>query len=223
MPAEARVIIGDCRSALLDVEAGSVKACLTSPPYLGSPSYLHPAQPEAGREMGTEKTSEEYIGKLVEVFALVHRALREDGVLWLAIGDTDNTFGGPLAVPGRVAHALCRAGWFLRHHAVWRPAGEMNHAFLFGKAPGGRNELDRRELGDHWTFARDDLPTATFPTLPQRLVELLLVNGTEAGDLVLDPFCGSGSVLLGAQRLRRRSLGIELDPRQAWIAEERLA
>lgn len=60
----------------------SVHCCVTSPPYYGLRDYDHPDQ------IGMEKTPELYIEKLVKVFAQVHRVLRNDGTLWVNIGDS---------------------------------------------------------------------------------------------------------------------------------------
>ena len=90
-------IFGDCRDSLASLEAGSVQCCITSPPYWGLRSYLPADHPLKAREIGAEKTPEEYVAALVDVFRGVRRALRDDGVLWLNLGDTyanDGKWGG---------------------------------------------------------------------------------------------------------------------------------
>lgn len=77
-----RVLIGDCLAQLRTLPAGSVHCCVTSPPYYGLRDY------EAEGQVGLEKTPDEYIAKLVEVFREVKRVLRDDGTLWLNIGDS---------------------------------------------------------------------------------------------------------------------------------------
>lgn len=62
--------------------------------------------------------------------------------------------------------------------------------------------------------------TAVFPV---RLAEMCLRAGTEPGDLVLDPFCGSGTVGVVAARMGRRFLGIDLDPPTCLEARTRIA
>ena len=81
-------IFGDCRDSLASLEAGSVQCCITSPPYWGLRSYLPVDHPLKAREIGAEKTPEEFVAALVDVFRGVRRALRDDGVLWLNLGDT---------------------------------------------------------------------------------------------------------------------------------------
>src|SRR5690349_24795832 len=60
----------------------SVQCCVTSPPYWGLRDYGIEGQ------LGLEATPEEYVEKLVAIFAEVRRVLRSDGVVWLNIGDS---------------------------------------------------------------------------------------------------------------------------------------
>ena len=60
----------------------SVHTCITSPPYFGLRDYGHDGQ------IGLEQTPDEFVAKLVEVFREVRRVLRDDGTLWLNLGDT---------------------------------------------------------------------------------------------------------------------------------------
>lgn len=72
----------ECLSGLKEMPASSINCCVTSPPYYGLRDYGHDAQ------IGLEKTPEEYIRKLVAVFREVHRVLKDDGTLWVNIGDS---------------------------------------------------------------------------------------------------------------------------------------
>jgi len=83
----SRVIIGDCRAVLPTLEAGSVQTCVTSPPYWGLRDYGHAGQ------IGLESTPAEYVAGLVGVFREVRRVLRDDGTLWLNLGDSYNAAG----------------------------------------------------------------------------------------------------------------------------------
>jgi DNA modification methylase len=77
-----RVIHGDVLESLRAMEAGSVQTCVTSPPYWGLRDYGHPGQ------IGLEKSPAEYVAKMVEVFGEVRRVLKDDGTLWLNLGDS---------------------------------------------------------------------------------------------------------------------------------------
>jgi len=60
------------------------------------------------------------------------------------------------------------------------------------------------------------------PTVkPVELIEAMLRNSSRSEDIVLDPFLGSGSTLIAAERLGRRCFGIELDPRYVDVAVRR--
>lgn len=77
-----RIITGDCRDVLPTLDAGSVQVCVTSPPYYSLRDYSHPNQ------IGLEPTVDAYVAELVAVFRDVRRVLRDDGVLWLNLGDS---------------------------------------------------------------------------------------------------------------------------------------
>src|SRR5687767_11027471 len=82
-----RVLEGDCRQVLATLPAESVQTCVTSPPYWGLRDYGHPGQ------MGLEQTPAEYVEQMVSVFREVRRVLRDDGTLWLNLGDSYATSG----------------------------------------------------------------------------------------------------------------------------------
>lgn len=77
-----RIITGDSRHALSGLASGCVQCCVTSPPYFGLRDYGHAEQ------IGLEETPEAFVEQLVQVFREVHRVLRDDGTLWLNIGDS---------------------------------------------------------------------------------------------------------------------------------------
>ena len=80
--------IGDCCVTLRRLPAESVHCCVTSPPYFGLRDYGHAGQ------IGLEDTPEAYVARLVEVFREVRRVLRDDGTLWLNLGDSYAQAGG---------------------------------------------------------------------------------------------------------------------------------
>lgn len=76
------VVEGDALASLRTLPDASVQCCVTSPPYWGLRDY------GAEGQIGQETTPEEYVARLVEVFREVRRVLRDDGVLWLNLGDS---------------------------------------------------------------------------------------------------------------------------------------
>ena len=133
------VYVGDARSVLESIPADSVHTCVTSPPYFGLRNY------GVDEQIGLEQTPEQYIEKLVEVFREVRRVLRDDGTLWINIGDSYATRSGSqpprntrnscghtekrvppgykykdlIGIPWMLAFALRADGWYLRQDIIW--------------------------------------------------------------------------------------------------------
>ena len=76
------LLLGDCIEQMRTLPEQSVNCCVTSPPYFGLRDYGHDSQ------IGLEDTPEAYVQRLVEVFREVRRVLRDDGTLWLNLGDS---------------------------------------------------------------------------------------------------------------------------------------
>jgi len=139
---------GDAIEVLKAMPEQSVHCCVTSPPYFGLRDYGVEGQ------IGLERTPEEYVDKLVQVFREVRRVLRDDGTLWLNLGDSYNGSGGAggdynpgglkegqpkypgrkvpglkpkdlIGIPWMVALALRNDGWYLRSDIVWHKPNAM--------------------------------------------------------------------------------------------------
>src|SRR5262245_47660 len=82
------IFTGDCRKILPTIGSGTIQCCVTSPPYWGLRDYDHSAQ------IGAEDSPETYVSNLVEVFREVWRTLKDNGTLWLNIGDGYARNGG---------------------------------------------------------------------------------------------------------------------------------
>lgn len=137
---QVKILAGDWVEQLRTLEDGSVHCCVTSPPYWGLRDY------GVAGQLGLEKTPEEYVAKLVEGFREVRRVLRDDGSIWVNLGDS-YTSGGrgeqsrirswrpemPFAlkpkdlvgIPWRVAFALQADGWYLRSDIIWHKPNPM--------------------------------------------------------------------------------------------------
>ena len=154
------IVHGDARTALETLDAATVNCVVTSPPYFGHRRY---GGDESPGEIGRESDLDEYIGHLREVFAKVRRVLRDDGTLWLNLGDTYRR-GELLGVPWRVALALQNDGWRLRSDIIWqkpnampssvktRPTTDHEYLFLFSQCSDYYYDADAiRE--EHVTFS----------------------------------------------------------------------
>ena len=79
---KVNILIGDCRNLLREMAEKSVHTCVTSPPYFGLRDYGMDDQ------IGLEQTPEAFVAEMVAVFREVKRVLRDDGTLWLNLGDS---------------------------------------------------------------------------------------------------------------------------------------
>jgi DNA modification methylase/DNA-binding XRE family transcriptional regulator len=115
-----RIHVGDCREILHRLPTKQFHACITSPPYFQQRDYGVEGQ------VGLDASEEEYIRSVIEVMRGVKRVLRDDGTLWLVIGDSFTRSGSGsarrrkelLGLPWRVAFALQQDGWHLRQEII---------------------------------------------------------------------------------------------------------
>jgi DNA modification methylase len=138
-----RILQGDVREKLAELDAGSVQTCVTSPPYWGQRDY------GVAGQLGLNQTPTEYVTDLVGVFREVRRVLCADGTVWLNLGDSFQNAKGQaggidpkqpsrrhglrpqdraipglkpkdlVGIPWMVAFALRADGWWLRRDQVW--------------------------------------------------------------------------------------------------------
>jgi DNA modification methylase len=94
------ILIGDCLEVLRGLPDGMAQTCVTSPPYYGLRDYGHVGQ------IGLEETPDAYVARLVDVFREVRRVLRDDGTLWLNLGDSYARAGGT----DRQISSTCKVG-----------------------------------------------------------------------------------------------------------------
>jgi site-specific DNA-methyltransferase (adenine-specific)/site-specific DNA-methyltransferase (cytosine-N4-specific) len=150
-----------------------------------------------------------------------------------------------IGLPWRIALALQADGWYLRSDIIWnkpncqpesvkdRPTRSHEYVFLFSKteryffdnesikepSASTKSLKNRRSV---WNINTEPFKGAHFAVFPSKLVELCLLAGTEKGDLVLDPFLGSGTVGSVARHHMRRCVGIEINPEYATLASRRI-
>lgn len=148
-----------------------------------------------------------------------------------------------IGLPWRIAFALQADGWYLRSDIVWnkpncqpesvkdRPTRAHEYVFLFSKSEhysyypepimenGSDAKKNRRTV---WNINTEPFKGAHFAVFPSRLVELCILAGTKEGELVVDPFLGSGTVGAVSKRLKRSCIGIEMKPEFAKMAAQRI-
>lgn len=259
---DSAVLLGDALELLKGIPDRTFQTTTTSPPYWSLRDYGIDGQ------IGAEASVEKYVEKLVALFEEVRRVTRDDGTLWLNIGDSytsgGRTWRAPdkknpiramdvrpptpeglkpkdlIGVPWRLAFALQEAGWYLRSDLIWhkpncqpesvkdRPTRAHEYLFLFSKSDRYKYNQDavrgpnNRNLRTVWDIKTKPYRGAHFATFPLELIKPSILLATSEGDLVLDPFLGSGTTGVASLKAQRRFVGIELNPEYIQIAEERL-
>lgn len=113
----ADIYCGDAALKMVNVGTETVQCCVTSPPYFGLRDYGVDGQ------IGQEKTPDDYVRNLVEVFREVKRALRSDGTLWLNLGDSYAGGGGFCATAPSTATS--KSGKYGTSGAAMRSVGRV--------------------------------------------------------------------------------------------------
>lgn len=94
MSTAATWLIGDVFDRLADLDDGSVHSVITSPPYWRKRRYLPAGHPMADREIGQEATPGEFLATLLRLTDDLWRVVRDDGTIWVNLGDTASGSGG---------------------------------------------------------------------------------------------------------------------------------
>lgn len=215
------VYLADCLDVLASLEPQSVDAVLTDPPY--SSGGRRENARSIRRSMLRETSDEEWIrGDAMSTNGFTW-LMRSCGLQWRR-----------LLVPG--GHALSFIDWRmwptlaaalesadLRQHPaiVWDKAAigmgtvfRNQHEFVVHMSAGNPREPYRRDVANVLRYAA--VRNGTHPTeKPEPLLRTLLSVVATEGQLVLDPFAGSGSTLAAARSLGMRSIGVEADERFA--------
>ena len=151
-----------------------------------------------------------------------------------------------IGIPWKVAFALQADGWYLRQDIIWSKPNAMpepvrdrctrshEYVFLLSKSriyfydndavkeptTDGSSYRNKRDV---WSINTQPFKGAHFAVFPEALVEPCILAGSEEGDTVLDPFCGSGTVGVVSNRFNRNFIGVELNEDYIKIAEERIS
>jgi DNA modification methylase len=204
-----RVIQGDCTAVLKTIPAESVDFVLTDPPYFVQ------YKDRSGRTIRNDR----YPGQILDAFNDVYRVLKPNSLCvsfygWNRVDSFFSAWKGAGFVP--VGHIV-----FSKSYASAQRFVRYQHeaAYLLAK---GRPELPSAPISDvlPWHYTGNyNHPTEKSVDTIKPIIEAF----TKAGDVVLDPFAGSGSSLVAAALLRRQYIGIELEQKYCEHAWRRLA
>ena len=297
------ILYGDCRETLKNLTNSSVQMCVTSPPYYGLRDYGGEKN-----QIGQEQTPEQFIDELVKVFREVRRTLKDDGTLWVNIGDSYYNYRPSkgksypkqtvsktkqdlpdysskrnnklsnlkekdlIGIPWMLAFALRADGWYLRQDIIWHKPNPIpesvkdrctkshEYIFLLSKSKkyyydneaikepvkqdwGTRNRANGKYhnsgsgLQPHsgltksyttknkrsvWSITNKPYKHAHFATFPPDLIVPPILAGSKKGDIVLDPFMGSGTTGMVAKEHGRYFIGCELHDDYSELIRQRM-
>ena len=297
------ILYGDCRETLKNLTNSSIQMCVTSPPYYGLRDYGGEKN-----QIGQEQTPEDFIDELVKVFSIVRDKLKDDGTLWLNIGDSYYNYRPSkgksypkqtvsktkqdlpdysskrnnklsnlkekdlIGIPWMLAFALRADGWYLRQDIIWHKPNPMpesvkdrctkSHEYIFLlsknkkyyydneaiKEPvkqdwGTRNRANGKYhnsgsgLQPHsgltksyttknkrsvWSITNKPYKHAHFATFPPDLIVPPILAGSKKGDIILDPFMGSGTTGMVAKQHGRYFVGCELHDDYSELIRQRM-
>ena len=203
------IVNGDCIEVMRSLPWASVDFILTDPPYLVN------YRDRSGRSVANDAGDGAW---LKPAFRQMHRVLRPDSLCVSFYGwNKVDLF----------MDAWKSAGFSVVGHIVFRKRYGSNARFLSYRHESayllakGRPPLPGSPVPDvlDWEYSGNQLHPTQKPVQP---LKTLIGAFTKPGDVVLDPFCGSGSTLVAAQELGRRFIGIELDEQHHRTASIRL-
>ncbi len=242
-----RIIVGDCIEVLNRLPEASIDLVFADPPYnLQLNNELF--RPDNSRVDGVDEdwdkfaSFEAYDAFTRDWLGACRRVLKPSGSLWV-IGSYHNIF--------RVGAALQDLGFWVLNDVIWRKTNPMPnfrgrrftnaHETLVWASMGQKARYtfnydamkalnDELQMRSDWLFPicsgaerlRQDCGRKTHPTQkPEALLHRVILASSHVGDVVLDPFLGSGTTAVVAKRLGRAFIGIERDSAYAEAAEGR--
>jgi modification methylase len=244
-----RVIEGDCIEAMNGLPEGCADLVFADPPYnlqlegeLRRPDNSKVDAVDDGWDQFASFADYDRFTR--EWLTAARRVLKDGGGLWV-IGSYHNIF--------RVGAILQDLGFWILNDVVWRKTNPMPnfrgkrftnaHETMIWASKGRKQSYtfnyeamkalnDELQMRSDWTLpicsggerlkdANGDKAHST--QKPESLLHRVIVSSTKPGDIVLDPFFGSGTTGAVARRLGRRFIGLERDPKYARLARSRIA
>ncbi|WP_082617067.1 site-specific DNA-methyltransferase [Bosea sp. Root670] len=244
-----QILVGDCVAAMNALPPASVDLIFADPPYnlqLGGDLRRPDDSLVDAVDDDWDKFASfsDYDRFTRDWLAAARRVLKPDGALWV-IGSYHNIF--------RVGATLQDLGFWMLNDIVWRKANPMpnfrgrrftnahetliwaargeasKYTFHYEALKGGNDDLQMRSdwylplcTGDE--RLKDDSGAKVHPTQkPEALLARVLLSASNPGDVILDPFFGTGTTGAVAKALGRHFIGLERDPVYAKAARERIA
>ena len=214
----------DCLEGMRQIEDNSIDLVVTSPPYNIGMDY--------GNEYSDTKTQEEYKKWILEVYMQLFRVIKDGGLVCINVGNQRNS-----GLPHHTYFLLKEAGFNIVKEIFWyKGLYYIQGETIFVCSKGEEyNKLYQKNDGFYsngqfatvWEMrykngeSKKKLSHDAFfvKQLPRNFI---LIN-TKEGDIVLDPFSGTGTTALASKELKRAFIGFEINPGYIKISNKRLS
>jgi DNA modification methylase len=187
---------------------------------------------------GLEPTPDLYVAHSMEILREIRRVLKHDGVVFWNVDDTRNKKKGFALVPERLLLAAEADGWILRSKILWvksnpmpesmkdRPTDASELIYVFAKskryywdAAACREDATSKDAGadgkrnmrNVWTIPTQPFKGKHFAPFPEEIARRCIALASKPGDVILDPFGGSGTTGKVAMELDRRSVLLDIN------------
>lgn len=221
-----KIILGDCRDVLAKIEECSIDLIVTDPPYKITKTSGSATSSSLGHKWtGNIKACDKNAGivndtSFGEWMTLAHRVLRDGAHCYVFTNDKNMT---DLLKIAEVS------GFRLSNILVWKKQNctpnryyMKNCEFIVFLYKGRAKTINDYSSSQFMEYSNVNGKDKLHPTeKPIPLLEKLITNSSEEGQIVLDPFAGSGTTLRAAENTRRNSIGIEVDLQYVNISKQR--
>lgn len=231
------IIRKDCIEGLKQLKTGTVDCIITSPPYnkkglLGNVKQGNQIWGKFNIDYNTygdDMPEEEYQAWMIELLNECHRVIRDDGSIFF--NHKPRRYKNRCYLPTDFisqskAQLYQLIIWDRRNSPNIRndilvPSTEHIYWFCKKKPKVFRDSVDPQYRGEVWVIPPDRQKQHPAP-FPEQLVKNCIQLTTQEGNLILDPFMGSGTTAIVSKQLNRSWMGFEIDDKYATLAEERL-
>lgn len=229
------IVLGDCTKELNKIESNTVDLIIADPPY------------NVGKDYGNKSDKQdfdEYIAFTKEWLTECHRILKKNGTIYIFIGFRYISYLYQILEKDLKMNFVNWISWHYTQGIGKTKGFSPRHddILMFSKSATYKFNLDEIRVpqkfyrkvnnmrganpGDVWEVShihycqknRQEHPTQK----PEALVERMVLASSSEGDMVVDPFSGSGTTLRVCQQLNRNAVGIELNPEYVEQTKERL-
>ena len=232
------IIRKDCIEGLKEIETNTIDCIITSPPYnkKGLLGNVKPGNQIWGKfnidynTYGDNMPEQEYRAWMIELLDECHRVIKDDGSIFF--NHKPRRYKNRCYLPTDFinyskAQLYQLIIWDRRNSPNIRndilvPSTEHIYWFCKNKPKVFRDSVDIQYRGEVWVIPPDRQKQHPAP-FPEQLVKNCIQLTTQEGDLVLDPFMGSGTTAIVSKELNRNWIGFEIDDKYAKITEERIA